>query len=173
MEALLENLKYTIPAIVVLATAWLLLAKFFKNEEQKRRYELHLKNKSHINPLRLQAYERIVLLLERISPESLLVRNNASNLTNQDLQSILLTEIRSEFEHNLAQQIYISSHAWEITKTAKESIIKLINISSGSVKPDGPSIELSKVILENYVKTEMSPITAAIEFQKKEVRQLF
>lgn len=173
MEALIENLKYTLPAVIVLLTAYFLLARFFKNEDNKRRYELILENRSQINPLRLQAYERIVLFLERISPESLLVRNNNPKISNQDFQSILLSDIRSEFEHNLAQQIYLSSEAWVVTKGAKESLTKLINISAGNVNPEGPSLELSKAILENYVKTETSPIATAIEFLKKEVRQLF
>ncbi len=173
MESLLENLKYTIPAVIVLLTAYFLLTKFFKNEENKRRYKLVLKNKSQTIPLRLQAYERMVLLLERISPESLLVRNSNPKISNQDLQSVLLADIRSEFEHNLAQQIYLSNESWTVTKGAKESIVKLINLSSSQVKPDGPSLELSKAILENYVKIETSPISVAIEFLKKEVRQFF
>jgi len=173
MEALIENLKYTIPALVVLATAYFLLGKFFRNEDNKRKYRLFQENRSQTTPLRLQAYERLVLFLERISPESLLVRNNNPGLNCQELQTTLLGDIRSEFEHNLAQQIYLTSDAWKVIKGAKESIVKLVNISASEVQPDKPSIELSKNILENYVKIESSPITAAIDFLKKEVRQLF
>jgi len=173
MEALLDNLKYTLPAVVVLLTAYFLLSRFFKHEERKRMFDLRLKNQTQINPLRLQAYERIVLFLERISPESLIIRNNKAGMKCQDLQSALLADIRSEFEHNLSQQIYFSSEAWNVTKGAKENIVKLINLSSAAIKQDDPSIELGKTILANYVKTENSPVDIAIDFIKKEVRQLF
>lgn len=173
MNELLEILKYTIPALIVFITAFLLLRLFFKNEEKRRKYELSLNYKETILPLRLQAYERLILFLERISPDSLVMRLSRSDLTVLQMQNELLTSIRSEFEHNLAQQTYISSSAWEMVKAAKNSVIKLVNESAADFKAEAKGINLSKSIIENEMQLKNSPVYAALEFLKKEVRELF
>jgi hypothetical protein len=123
-------------------------------------------------PLRLQAYERLVLFLERISPSSLLVRTNKPNMNSLQLHSELLSDIRTEFEHNLSQQIYMSNPAWEQVKIAKEDIIKTINTASEKVGPNDTAINLSTEIFETMLRSEMLPTQKAVDFLKNEVRQL-
>jgi len=173
MNDLLEILKYTIPAIVVFLTAFFLIQMFLRNEEKRRKFELSMNYKESILPLRLQAYERLVLFLERISPDSLVMRISRTDLTVYQLQNELLNTIRSEFEHNLAQQTYISSSAWEMVKAAKNSMVKLVNESAVDFKADAKGMNLSKSILENAMQLKNSPVYAALEFLKKEVRELF
>jgi hypothetical protein len=173
MNDMLEILKYTVPAVVVFITAFFLIRFFLNNEEKKRKFELSMNYKESILPLRLQAYERLVLFLERISPDSLVMRINRSDVSVLQLQNELLSTIRSEFEHNLAQQVYISSSAWEMVKAAKNSMIKLVNESATDFKSDAKGINLSKNILENAMDLTNSPVYAALEFLKKEVRELF
>ena len=173
MTDLLEILKYTIPALVVFLASYFILRFFMQNEEQKRRSEMSLSYKDSILPLRLQAYERLVLFLERISPESLVMRINKPDLNIAQLQNELVNTIRSEFEHNLSQQTYISSNAWEMVKAAKNSTIKIVNESAAGFKPDAKGINLSKSILENTMQLQNSPVYAALEFLKKEVREMF
>jgi len=173
MSDYLELLKYTIPSVVVFITALLIMRQYFKNEEKRRKYELSMNYKESILPLRLQAYERLVLFLERISPESIVMRISRQDLTVYQLQNELINTIRSEFEHNLAQQTYVSSSAWEMVKAAKNSMIKMINESAGDFKADAKGIHLSKSIIENSLQLKNSPVFAALEFLKKEVRELF
>jgi len=173
MDAFFEVLKYTLPALIVMGTAYLLIRTFIDDERQKRRIEFRTNNQKTITPIRLQAYERIVLFLERISPDSLIIRLQSSDLTSQKLQSDMLSLIRAEFEHNMSQQIYISSQAWEVTKNAKENIIKIINTAADKIKPESTSIELSKKILESLVTFEKLPNHSAIDFIKNEVTQFF
>jgi len=173
MDPILEILSFTIPSVVVFLTAFFLLRSFFKNEDKKRKFELSMNYKESILPLRLQAYERLILLLERISPDSLVMRISGPDMTVIQLQAELISAIRSEFEHNLAQQTYISSSAWEMVKAAKNSMIKMVNESASEFKPDGKGINLSKSILENSMELKSSPVYAALEFLKKEVRELF
>lgn len=173
MNDLLEILKYTIPSVVVFLTSFFLIRFYLKNEEKQRKFELSMNYKESILPLRLQAYERLVLFLERISPDSLVMRINRSDVTVSQLQNDLINGIRSEFEHNLAQQTYISSSAWEMVKAAKNSMIKLVNESALDFKPDAKGINLSKSILENAMQLHNTPVYAALEFLKKEVRELF
>lgn len=173
MKDFLEILKYIIPSVVVFITALLIIRQYFKNEEKRRKFELSMSYKESILPLRLQAYERLILFLERISPDSIVMRTNRPDLTVLQLQNELLNTIRTEFEHNLAQQTYISSSAWEMVKAAKNSMIKLVNESAVDFKADAKGMNLSKSIIENSLELKNSPVYAALEFLKKEVRELF
>jgi hypothetical protein len=174
MNPTLEILKYTIPSLVVFATTVFLVGKFFQGEEKKRRQHIFLNNQNMITPLRLQAYERAVLFLERITPENLIMRANKPGMSCQQLQRDLVQIIRSEYEHNLTQQIYISSGAWEMLKIARGRTIQLINSTAEKV-PDKelPALNLSKAILEAIVDEEKTPTADAIAFIKKEISGLY
>lgn len=168
---ILELLKYTVPALIVFLASFFTIRFLIKNDQEKRRNEIRMMNQKTITPIRLQAYERIVLFLERISPDSLIMRLSDPNMKSAQFQNDILTAIRAEFEHNLSQQIYISNQAWEVVKSAKGNIIKVINSAADKVKPDSPSFELSKVILESMMEASKTPSTIAIEFLKKEMGQ--
>lgn len=170
---ILEILKYTLPALIVLITAYLLIKMMIKNDSDRRKKEIILQNQKTITPLRLQAYERAVLLLERISPDSLILRVNKQGMTSQKLQQEMLSAIRAEFEHNLSQQIYMSPQAWEVMKNAKINTVKLINTTASEEKPNSPAIEFSTHLLEKVMDMEKSPTQAAIEFIKQEFNTLF
>jgi hypothetical protein len=174
MDILLQILTYTIPSLVVLLVAYFTLKLVFQNEEKRRRYELFKSTVSLITPVRLTAYERLVLFIERINPESLMVRVQDSTLTAGQFHSFLLATIRAEYEHNLAQQVYVSAEAWTFVKNAKESMIQLINTAASKVPPQVPSFELAKVILETYQSTtNETPTMFAINFLKSEIKQYF
>jgi hypothetical protein len=169
----LEILKYTLPSLIVFLTAWLLIRKFLENDRKIKKMDLMFRNEQYILPIRMQAYERLVLFLERISPESLLMRVNHKGMNSQQLHSELLATIRAEFEHNLAQQIYISRDGWEIVKNARSGLINIINTAAKSIEPESPSIKLSQTILEAIIDNENSPTSIAIDFLKKEIKELF
>ena len=170
---ILEILKYTLPALVVFLTTYFVLSKLINNEDKRRKIEAILNNQKLITPIRLQAYERMILMLERISPQSLVLRTQKPKMTNQQLQTALLKNIRSEFEHNMAHQLYISDKAWENIKTAKENLLKIINQNAISLKPNDPAINLSKYILEKMLQTDKDPTQKAINYLKNEIRELF
>ncbi|PKP10140.1 MAG: hypothetical protein CVU09_08410 [Bacteroidetes bacterium HGW-Bacteroidetes-4] len=170
---LFEILKYTIPALIVFLTAYLILNRLITNEHNKQKVKIVLNNQKIITPIRIQAYERMVLFLERISPQSLVLRTQKPNMTNLDLQNALLRNIRSEFEHNMAHQLYVSDKAWEMVKTAKENLVKIINQNAIRVKPDAPAIQLSKLILEKMMDGDNDPAQKALTFLKSEIRTLF
>ena len=172
MEALADILKITIPALIVFLTAWVLLRNMIKNEQDKRRQELILQNSRTVTPIKLQAYERIVLFLERISLESLLLRVSTPDISAQQLHSAMLNAIRSEFEHNLSQQIYMSQQAWEVVRNARSNMIKIINSEAGNLTPDAPGMALSKKLLEKIMEIEQEPTRAAIDFVKAEIGRM-
>ncbi|MBT4968423.1 MAG: hypothetical protein HOM80_05400, partial [Bacteroidetes bacterium] len=124
MDFMLELLKIVLPAVIVFFTAFYLIKFFLKNETDKK----YIENKALVNKetilLRLQAYERLVLFLERMSPSAMVMRMNKNNLSAADFHLQLLSTVRSEFEHNLAQQLYISNESWQMLVNAKEEVIK-------------------------------------------------
>ena len=172
MENFVDIFKITIPALIVLATAWFILSSLIKNEQEKRRQELILQNNHTILPIKLQAYERVVLFLERISLESMLVRVSTPNMTASQLHTALLTNIRNEFEHNLSQQIYMSPQAWEIVRNARSGMIKMINSEFEKLPKEATSIDLSKSLVEAVMKLEKEPTHAAIDYIKSEVAKI-
>jgi hypothetical protein len=173
MDVLLEILKYTIPALIVFFTVFLFLRTWGKQEDKRRNHEFNMHLKDDILPVRLQAYERVILYLERIAPESILLRLNRTGMTSSQLQTELQNTIRQEYEHNLAQQTYISIIAWDKVQLAKNHILKLINESAGELKDDASGSTLGKLVLEKVMELKTPPSQVAIGFLKKEVQDLF
>jgi hypothetical protein len=172
MEYILDIIKIIIPALIVFLTAWILLRNMIRNDQDRRRQEIILQGARTITPIKLQAYERIVLFLERISLESLLVRVSSPDMNVSQIQSALLTTIRSEFEHNLSQQIYMSPQAWEVVKNARSNTIKMINSEAEKMKGDAPGIDLSRQLLTKLMELDKEPTRAAIDYIKGEIGRM-
>lgn len=174
MEGLIEILKIILPAGAVFAAAYLLVQRFLANEQKRREFELKKGTQSTITPLKIQAYERIVIYLERIHPNTLVVRTNKHGMNAHQLHQELIKAIKSEYEHNLSQQIYVSHNSWELVKTAKEEIIKLVNISSTKVPHDNSSNDLAMMILNITSNVDKKlPNEVALDYVKKEAAQIF
>lgn len=173
MEAFFEILKYVLPSLVVFITAYLIIKSFIENEQKKRNIEVKTMNFKQITPIRLQAYERLTLFVERINPESLLPRVYQQGMNVELFHTALLMTIRAEYEHNLSQQIYVSSKTWIAIKSSKESIVRLVNSTFSTLKPEAPAIELTKAIMEVVTSTEKSPVYIALEMLKAETGQYF
>jgi hypothetical protein len=172
MKELLEILKYVLPSVVVLITVWILTKQFLINWENQRKQDSSRLIRKTTIPIQLQAYERLAMFLERINVDSLLIREKNNELSTRDFHQKLLSAIRAEYEHNLSQQIYVSSEAWQILKNAKEAIINMVNKAAMEVNPEDPAIELSKKIIELQIEINNSPAQVALEFLNKEVREL-
>lgn len=169
---LYEIVKLTLPALIVLAAVYTLIKKFFENDQKLRMLELKKSVQPTVLPLRFQAYERICIFLERISPNNLVMRTHHSGVSARELQSSLLTTIRTEYEHNISQQVYMSAHSWEYVKNAKEEVIKIINMAMASLPDDATGILLCKHIFELVVKSEVQPTQRALDVIKAEIRQI-
>jgi hypothetical protein len=168
-----EVVKITLPAIIVFLTAYFLLRDMLENAQKKREFELRLKSKGQVTPVRLQAYERLAMLLERISPQSLLIRISPHDMNASDYHQQLLAQIRQEFEHNLSQQIYVSPLLWENIRGARENLVGIINTSAEEIGSEAPAFSLSKKIIANYIEEGNQTIAVAMNELKKEVGKLF
>ncbi len=173
MNILIEILKYTIPALISLIAVYFIIDRFLKGEENRRNYEIRKSVSDFITPIKLSAYERLILFLERISPESMILRIQRPGMNNIELQTALLNTIRQEYEHNLSQQLYVSDQASAMVKNAKESLVQLINVVAANVDPAGNSTELALKAIETYYSVEEPPLQVGIQFLKTEVRSYF
>jgi diphthamide synthase (EF-2-diphthine--ammonia ligase) len=173
VDYLYDLLKILLPAALVLYGMYALVNNYLTKEAQKRVLDLRMKNTEVVLPIRLQAYERVCLLLERLSPSNMLVRVSSAGQSAADYQRALLAEIRNEFNHNVSQQIYMSDQAWLMVKRAKEDIVTLINQVYQELPENAKGSDLAKKVLERVLATEVEPAARAISFLKQEINQVF
>lgn len=172
MLVFLEILKFTLPAVIVVVAMYMVMHKMFSQEDERRSFELRRQNSSVVLPIRLRAYERLVLFLERTTPESILMRFDFNGLSVLQLQQMLVKAVRDEYEHNLSQQIYVSQDAWLLVCNARESIVQLINSCAAQMKADAPAMELAQALLSTYAAAQDTPTQIAIDRIKNEVKYL-
>ncbi len=173
MEAVIEFGKIIIPAALVLYAVYLLVRSFIIKEIELKKLEIRTRSIEIILPARLQAYERMTLFLERIAPQNLLIRLNNPGFTTRDFQRVLLDEIRSEYNHNASQQVYMSEEVWNQLRNAKEDLVMVINDAATAIPAEATSIELSKKIFELVMAKQVDLIGLALSELRKEIQQTF
>lgn len=162
---------YLLPAIVVGLVAYFFFKGHTANEEGRRRYLVQKEAQKEVLPIRLQAYERIVLFLERIDPNKLLVRVKPFSDAVEDYENLLVKNIEQEYEHNLTQQVYVSPECWNLVKAAKNATIHVIRQGTMHEK-DGNVDKMREWLLQNFME-EITPSQKAMAYVKKEVSELF
>ena len=168
LDQILELLSFTIPAIVTGVVAYYFFLTHTKNEEVKMKLSMVKANRKQVLPIRLQAYERMTLFLERMNPSNLLLRVTSVNNDKKAYSLSLINTIEQEFEHNLSQQIYISEKCWSVIVASKNATIHIIKQNS-----ENENVENAQELRESILKTVLnssSPSTAALSFIKEEVR---
>lgn len=167
-DKIIELAFYSIPALITGAVAFYSFQTFTNAEEKRRRFHLLKENQKQSLPLKLQAYERLALFLERINPSKLLIRVAPTGSDKSNYQNLLIQHIEQEFEHNLTQQIYITDDCWTMIVTAKNTVIQNIRkttLDSSIQDADG----LREMILSNQFETE-SASGVALNYLKNEVK---
>ena len=168
---IIELLSYTLPAVVT----GLIAAYFFKthieNEDRRRIFLLRRETNKQALPLRLQAFERLTLFLERITLNKLLIRVKPTGKDPEKYSHKLIGIVEQEFEHILAQQIYVSETAWKAVVTSKNLIVKIIRTTAAKEEIETAE-QLRENILTNLGKND-GPTSAAISYLKIEVKKIF
>ena len=168
---IIELLSYTLPSLITGGVAYYLFQSYFNDQQNTRKWLLQKEAKKDALPLRLQAYERMTLFLERISLNKLLVRISPISQDKHEYENYVIAQIEQEFEHNLTQQIYMSAHCWTVISTAKNATIQTIRKANMSEKVTSAD-KLREVVLSDAMENE-SPISLALNFIKSEVSELF
>jgi len=146
----------------VLIIAIVLFNKWLKHKERAWVFLLKQDNNKALAPLRISAYERIVVMLERISPQSLVMRHNMSTTSAAFLQMEIIKALREEFEHNISLQMYVSPDCWEKVKRARDETSELVKVAFTRVRPESPAMDLSREILKLEAAVGTSAIREAL-----------
>lgn len=166
---IIELLFYLLPAIVTGLIAYYFFNLHTKNEEGRRRFLLHRENQKNALPLRLQAYERMALFLERINPSKLLIRISPQTADKDSYLAALITTIENEFDHNISQQIYISDECWNVIKASKNATIQMIR----KVAAESDTANALRENVLNELLEKQAPSNAGLSFIKKEVGEMW
>ncbi len=168
VDVLLEILKVTLPALVVFLTVYFILKRYTDTQIRMKAMENQKNQSGQTLPLKLQAYERLTVLCDRINIPNLLSRLNSSSMRAMDLQNAMMIAIQQEYEHNVAMQIYVSEKLWEIVELAKNQTVSMVaNIEIG---PDENASSFSKKVLDAQLQHKMIPTEFAKSAIKKEVQ---
>ncbi len=168
ISKIIELLSYTIPSMITGLVAYYFFLNHTKNEERKIKLAILKENQKHSLPLRLQAYERMTLFLERSNPSKLLLRVTSVNNDKDAYMQSLLATIEQEFEHNLSQQIYISDKCWNVIIASKNATMHIVKKTSEKESVKNAQ-ELREAILKRILDTA-PPSTTALAFIKDEVK---
>ena len=169
---MIEIFKYSIPAVCVLLATWLVMHRFYKSEAEKRLWELKRLSQKEISPIRMRAYERLTLLLERTTPEHMLIELNLSEMTPLQVQAHLMRTIRQEYDHNLSQQIYISNEVWDLIDNAKQQTIAFVNSIAQQMPPESNALDYAKTLITAYRSNGDTPNDIALQALKNEAKTL-
>jgi len=181
-----EILLVSVPLLIMLFAIYMMLRHFFnentrqfdflKNEQELQRLKLSIDKKLNSDKIliqhKLQAFERMALFLERINPPNLITRNISAGQKAPEFQKILLRIIREEYEHNMSQQIFLSSTSWELIKAAKEEVSGLINATMNADMTDKNSGVYAQEILARGGSDKKDPIDKAMHSLKGELADL-
>ena len=169
LEVILEIFKFTIPALIVFLTVFYMFKRYSQTQYQQKALELKMDLTKQTLPIKLQAYERLLLLCERIDIHQMYFRLNTQNMNSRELMQSMMVTIQQEYEYNLAQQLYVSSNLWKIVTLAKDQILQIISQTGELTNPE----DRSNVLLEriNLVMSQMKshPLEQAKDAIKKEV----
>ena len=173
MDVVLQIALIIFPAGAVLLTAIFFLRRETSKELLNMQIELRKQRQEYFLPSRVEAYQRAILLMERIHPNSLVMRLHNPGLPAKALQTEFLKAIREEFDHNVAQQLFISPQAWQLVKNSKEETIKIINIAGGQMVATSTGMDLSAKVFEVVAEIGQLPSDVTVELLKKEIQELF
>jgi hypothetical protein len=123
-------------------------------------------------PLRLQAHERMVLFVERANPANMLVRLNEAGMSAAELHSIVVTELRNEYQHNITQQIYVSTRAWTVVKRVKDDTLSVVTNAVKALPETATGLELSKTILAHLSHLRDDPYDIALKIIREDMEGL-
>lgn len=170
---LFDILKYTIAGIGTVWVAFYLVKPYLDRDEKIQLLEFKKAVSNQTLPLKLQAYERLVLFIERVNPANMLIRLNGPAYNAHELYSLIVEDIRNEYQHNITQQVYVSARAWSVIKRVKEDTLGIVNNAIKNVPDTAGGLELSKAILNSLSQLEDNPYEIGTSLLRSDLEDLF
>ena len=172
-QYLLDIVKFTLAGIGIIYVAFYLLKPYLDRAEKVQLLELKKTVSNQTLPLRMQAYERIVLFIERANPANMLIRLHGEANTAAELHARVVSELRNEYQHNVSQQIYVSARTWTLVKRVKDDTLSVINNAIKALPPTATALDLSKTVLAHLSHLEDNPYDIATNMIREDIEQLF
>ena len=157
---------------------WLIQYSQFRNEEKKRQWELKRESQKTISPIRLRAYERLALLLERTKPEHMIMELRQkepaaiATWTIMQMQQYLLQTIRAEFDHNQSQQVYVSDELWDMIINARDQLGAFVIAMAAQLPKNATAQIYATTLLSAFNSNGLTPSDKALEELKNEAKSL-
>ena len=166
-----DVLKYTIAGLVIVFVAYFVFKNHLNTNTSAFKTDKDFSNRD-ISPLKIQAYERMILFIERINPANLLLRLHLAGMTAIEMQNLILSEVRAEYQHNITQQLYFSKDAWGIIKRVKDDTLNLVNQSAAKLPSEASAVDLSKIIFSKLSELEETPYDIVLSVLVKDFQEL-
>ena len=164
--------------VVLIFGFWLIQHSQFRNEEKKRQWELKRESQKSISPIRLRAYERLTLLLERTKPEHMIMEMQKAypeamtTWTVGQMQQYLLQTLRAEFDHNQSQQVYVSDEVWDLIINARDQMGAFFIAITAQLPKEATAQTYVTALLTAYASNGTTPTEKALEELKREAKEL-
>ncbi|MFT5338106.1 MAG: hypothetical protein ACI9YL_002122 [Luteibaculaceae bacterium] len=169
----MEDFIVLVGVLLVMGALFLIVDRWMKFwgklKRREEQYTLIRDAQKHTFPMRLQAYERVLIFLERMDFKSMVIRFNRNGMNAKMLQAEMVKGIRDEFEHNLSQQLYVSDGAWNLIVFAKEECVRIIQHASIQAGEEASVMEFSGHLFETMRSLKSNPIKDAIQLVKKDL----
>jgi hypothetical protein len=172
MDTVLDFIFPLLPAVLVFLTAFIFFNRMRRDQREFYGLLMRMEERKHSLPLQLKAYERLIIMLERITPAAMVMRVNRPGVTAPQLQLDLLKTVREEFELNVSMQMYISKSAWEFTKAAREEVQNLIKAAAVNVGAEASAMQLSHEIFRLENAGNIQTVQQALELLRHEARKM-
>jgi hypothetical protein len=169
-------ISYMLKAVAFISVILLIILLFqqwLKHKEREWVFILKQDNNKALAPLKITAYERLVVMLERTSPQSLIMRHQSYSATASFLQLELIKALREEFDHNVSLQMYVSIECWDKIRRAKEETSELIKVAFTKVRPESSATDLIIEIMKLEAAVGTSAIKDALLSIRMEMARYF
>lgn len=171
-DFLLEILKFTLSGFLVVLGSYFLFKNHLDSYYNFKELEYKSAVLKDVLPLRLQAYERMTLFVERINPSNLFIRLHVSGMSAKEMQNLILAEIRAEYQHNISQQLYITQDAWNILQRIKNDTISMVNGAVAALPAEASAVDLSKLVFSRLSQIDENPYDLALLVLKKDLQEM-
>jgi len=169
IDVLIHLIYFTIPALLVFGITYFLMQKMMTEQQKLRILELKKQQNEQITPVRLQAYERLTLFLDRTSLDNLVLKLSKRGQSANQLRHELMQTVQSEYNHNISQQIYVSNEAWEMITAVKEQVLNTVENCYAECDDTESGPGLGKKILTKLMDGKTISTQRAIQLLKKEI----
>lgn len=173
LNILLEIVKISVPAVIVFLTVKNILQQYLDKQYQLKQLEYRQNQKDGSLNIRLQAYERLALLCERISIPNLILRLRTAEMTNVDLKAAMMIAIQQEFEHNISQQIYVSEQLWDLLQFARNDTMNILTGMAENVPVNGNAQEFAEKLFKYLDDKDINVLAKVQSAIRKETQLLF